>query len=100
MSVLCISVYLSVIKKNYNHALGHCCISQMEVKLTETCDVFPLPYFMFPSQLQFTQAVGLCRAVGGELAVARNLEEQQVDYTDLIWVFIFSVIFLHFLSSL
>ncbi|KAK8378667.1 hypothetical protein O3P69_009396 [Scylla paramamosain] len=51
-------------------------ISEME--LIDTCDIVPRSYFMFPSQLQFTKGVRLCRAFGGEMAAPKNLEEQVV----------------------
>lgn len=46
--------------------------------LEETCQVEPLPYFMFPDKLQFSDAVGLCAAFGGDVASPSDAQEQKV----------------------
>lgn len=46
--------------------------------LEETCQVVPLPYFMFPDKLQFSDAVSLCAAFGGDVAAPRDAQEQEV----------------------
>ncbi|XP_063600616.1 uncharacterized protein LOC134776794 [Penaeus indicus] len=46
--------------------------------LEETCDIKPLPYFLFTEKLKFSDASSLCRAFGGELATPMSPEEQEV----------------------
>ncbi|KAK7026755.1 hypothetical protein SK128_003071, partial [Halocaridina rubra] len=54
--------------------------SEVNMTLHETCDISPLPYFMFPDKLKFTDAAGLCKAFGGELTTPKTAEEQEVVY--------------------
>ncbi|XP_027218034.2 uncharacterized protein [Penaeus vannamei] len=46
--------------------------------LEESCDVFPLPYFLFTEKLKFSDASSLCQAFGGELATPMSQEEQEI----------------------
>lgn len=51
---------------------------QTSLPLEETCDVLPLPYYLFTEELKFSDASSLCQAFGGELATPMSQEEQEV----------------------
>ncbi|KAK3875259.1 hypothetical protein Pcinc_019858 [Petrolisthes cinctipes] len=55
-------------------------VSKVEVDLAVTCNVVPLPFFMFPDKLQVSDALSLCAAFGGDVVTPRNAQEQEVVY--------------------
>lgn len=42
-----------------------------------TCEVRPVPFFMFLDKLQFRESTALCSSFGGELATPMNADEQE-----------------------
>ncbi|ROT81977.1 putative neuronal pentraxin-2 [Penaeus vannamei] len=50
-------------------------------QLSQSCDVKPVPFFMFLDKLQFSASTFLCSALGGSVATPMNADEQETLYT-------------------
>lgn len=49
-------------------------------QLSQSCDVKPVPFFMFLDKLQFSASTFLCSALGGSVATPLNADEQETLY--------------------
>ncbi|XP_042220632.1 uncharacterized protein LOC121865361 [Homarus americanus] len=54
--------------------------SEVEMLISESCNIFPRPYFTFTDKLEFNDAAGLCQAFGGELTTPKDAQQQEVVY--------------------